>query len=348
MNDTLKENQIKLIQDLAKPFIDTICEIGEDCEDTNTPTWYWNRNDDYVMNEYVTDVISSNKKDLSVANETIKLLKPTLQKSLCEYIFDKLADDHFELFQNIVLNNLIFDDIGFNDIVEKRIIEHRDDLFNKRIIDSNISENKICLTMFRYDKSLQDNIEQNVKFEVIFKELLKKENITAKIQKSEGFWYEDGDTSTEPGYTIVADEQNINKLIPLISNMMSNLESFNLNKEHQQAAFYVKINDKAFIYEKSENSYEKTLELTEQIAFKDSNILNAIKNDKSGKLNYIGGTTDQNNVTSMSLNKEQKEAFLEAIKDIIKDNRELKISDNRSIQHFIKHKIKEYSQDITF
>ena len=164
--------------------------------------------------------------------------------------------------------------------------------------------------MFRYDKNFEDNVKQNKIFEEAINNLIKQENSYVYIEKSEGFWYENGDTSVEPGYTIVGRPEDIEKILPKVLNILENMQDFGLNPEHKQSAVYLKLGEKAFILEQNEGKYEISFELPSQIAFTSNELLDLIK----ANLGLVGGTV-KNGVISSSVTKEDKEIILKIIQE---------------------------------
>lgn len=106
------------------------------------------------------------------------------------------------------------------------------------------------VTMFRSEKSLEQNINANNKF----KKFLKKNFPDATIQESVGFWqdYDSSTPSLEPGFTI----SNINlEELDKIREVVANTKLIGI-KGHDQHGFIEIINDKVNSYRLENNEFK--------------------------------------------------------------------------------------------
>ena len=312
-----KENYIKQI---AKPIIDAVTQIQEEIEAISEEAWYFKPifqdengfDEERVRNAHVDVVLGFHKEDINKSLSTFLKINKDLKNGVLEEIFKQCFlenDDLKPIFVDLLNDNLLPDE--FNVPLETKVNKYEKELANLELIRQDIKQSKISLTMFRYDKNFEDNVKQNKIFEEAINNLIKQENSYVYIEKSEGFWYENGDTSVEPGYTIVGRPEDIEKILPKVLNILENMQDFGLNPEHKQSAVYLKLGDKAFILEQNdEGKYEKSFELPSQIAFTSNELLDLIK----ANLGLVGGTV-KNGVISSSVTKEDKEIILKIIQE---------------------------------
>ena len=312
-----KENYIKQI---AKPIIDAVTQIQEEIEAISEEAWYFKPifqdengfDEERVRNAHVDVVLGFHKEDINKSLSTFLKINKDLKNGVLEEIFKQCFlenDDLKPIFVDLLNDNLLPDE--FNVPLETKVNKYEKELANLELIRQDIKQSKISLTMFRYDKNFEDNVKQNKIFEEAINNLIKQENSYVYIEKSEGFWYENGDTSVEPGYTIVGRPEDIEKILPKVLNILENMQDFGLNPEHKQSAVYLKLGEKAFILEQNEGKYEISFELPSQIAFTSNKLLDLIKTNPS--FDSVGGTV-KNGVISLSITEEQKIEIEEIIK----------------------------------
>lgn len=281
-------------------------------------------NQDYIPENLATEIANQIFNDIESETEYVEILSGLINENKSNQYLNKPLLNNIEKFNN-----------------EK--IE-----FNKNFQD--ISESKISLTMFRFDKDLNENIEQNNKFKLLAQEVIKTHNLNEKtnlsLESSEGFWCEKGNSSKEQGFTIKGSNNDINSFLPVTIYMMSNLNRFGLNPEHQQSGIYVKQENKSFIYEFDGKTYNPSIELDNHLSFSNSKILTTLENSSVISNEGIGGTI-KNGVISMALSDQQKDKVFEILQEIgLKD---LQICTNEHIQvslenQKIKQSYKEFDE----
>lgn len=329
----MNEEKLKYIKLLSNPILEAIDLIIEQQNDNGIPAFhtveiqnkYGGFDDKYLVEDYVYPITEK----FGLKSSELNLIPIQYSKEIANYIFNKIKtdDEKIKIVKELSFHKLLNQDIS--KILTKNIVIENKHILTQQQVREDVSKSKISLTMFRYDKNFNDNLIQNNKLENVFIKMSKDGVFKdIKIEKTKGIWYENGDSSEEPGFTLVGNKENIEEAFKSILDILQNMKKYDLNPEHSQSGVYLKLDDKSYIYEKNElNSYNAQYELQENLNIElDNYVLNNLK--KCEKLKYIGGTINtEQQIISLSLIPEH----FEVIKTILNDSN-IDFYDNSNIK----------------
>lgn len=200
----------------------------------------------------------SDNKNIEKLNDNLKnwkdiinRLKPSQLDIVKNDLKSQINDNNIFVFEKLLQKN----------VIPNHILNKDEILSNKKIA----SCDKITFTMFRFEKTNEQNIQQNnIAFDLM-NQKIKELDLDCKIVKTNGLWLEDGILYEEPGFTIYGED--IVKFEEVFKNIMSNLENFGLDKEHSQQAVLI----------------QKKKEV--ELAFRQDN--GEYKSDKKDNLKYL-------------------------------------------------------------
>lgn len=301
-------------------------------------------NNDNLINKKISDVFCFSINYINDKTNNFNINQKIFDLSLSPYLqgfndfVDNLKAKQIELgFKDLITkeNKNIIELISNSDLFSNKISQILKDNINKfdlnldipKKLKKDVDLSKITLTAYRYDKDNYFNILENNKLEMKLNVLIL--NTGLSIEHTEGFWYENGDNSIEPGFTISGSKNQIEQFLPNVLELIENLENNGLSKEHQQSAIFVKLNQEAVLYELDDKcKYNKGFELPKCISFEyDENILKKIREDSTGVLNYTGGTVNEN-VVSMSFTGDSENQLNEIKKIVQSEGKKISLSDN--------------------
>lgn len=308
-----KKNKSILANSISEDIISLITEIKEGLDDVQQDGWSYN----YSEGNFSIEQRTRNPVIDEVLNSEFwfKDIVETLPSKIINMVSDKVVDHCFNKNENLrpLLVDLTSDDI-FPKELRNSIQDKIDYIENKEILKTktfnDVCQSKISLTMFRYDKDLENNIKQNEILKDILNKEIRNSGVYVNLANSEGFWYENGDKSIEPGFTIYGKSEDVSKILPKVLKVMENLEAYGLSNEHKQSGIYHKENDVAKILElNDQGKYVEAITLPYQISL-NSNELNFQNQfleacDKNDETKTIGGTTLEGNL-SLSLSDEKQ------------------------------------------
>lgn len=236
----------------------------------------------------------------------------TVTDRISEYFNEDPSNESLEALEN--LNKMNYFPKQLSENISVFINEEFEKSKNITKCFQQINENRVVLTMFRDEKTYDENIEQN---KILKSHLLNLKSDQIIIKDSKGFWFEDGNSSIEQGITLIPKDntkESLDNVINLVNSIMIDMESFGLNKEHKQSAFFVKFESTSEIYadEGDKNGYTSICKLENQIAFTDKNIMQEIlkfQGDDKSSLASVGGT-EIDDVLALSLTNEQYKEFI--------------------------------------